>query len=60
MRAVIEHSLGDFPPESQPYAHERHDDFTYDPVIVKVYRWLQGMEDALSRRQAESEDASQA
>ena len=46
MKAVIEHS--------HPYTHARHDDFTYDPVIVKVYRWLEGMEDALNRRRREA------
>ena len=57
MKAVIEHVQIDSLPEARPEAHDRYDDFTYDPVIVKVYRWLQGMEDALNRR--ESEEAEQ-
>ena len=58
--SIRQHALIDSLPETHPYAHERHDDFTYDPVIVKVYRWLQGMEEALDRRYPREEEPYQA
>lgn len=60
MKAIIDHAQINSLPEAHPFAHERRDDFTYDPVIVKVYRWLQGMEEALKRREASAQEPYQA
>jgi hypothetical protein len=56
MKAILQPALVDSLPEAHPHAHDYRDDFTYDPVIVKVYRWLEGMEDALSRRRDEANE----
>ncbi len=46
------HALVDSLPQVPPYAPEHDDDLTHDPVVIAVYRWLQGMEVALNRRTA--------
>ena len=44
------HALVDSLPQAPPYAPEHDDDLTHDPVVIAVYRWLHGMEEALNRR----------